>query len=197
MRIAEAKFTRRYNVGNYEHEEYSLSSVFDDKDQSAVEALRLLKEDVAAAFSGKSDTAKMPKKKKAAPVEAADESEEDTEAEEIPATEDSESSSDSDEDDDQDTSSKTKTTSGATSATSKTKKFKKKAQVYQRSNETHKEIFSSVMTKATPDWKKTTESKAKAKNTSMKMEGKDFLDEDGEVLKEFSAEVKKLMASKK
>ena len=48
-----------------------------------------------------------------------------------------------------------------------------------------------------PDWKKTDASKKLGKDASVKMAGKDFLDETGEVLEAFKVEVKKLMKIKK
>ncbi len=80
-----------------------------------------------------------------------------------------------------------------TEATSGKKGFKKKPQAYQRGNETHKELFSNVLKKVAPNWKKSFESKAQAKTTSKKMEGSEFLDENGKTLASFEAAVKKLM----
>lgn len=75
--------------------------------------------------------------------------------------------------------------------------FRKKPQAYDRSVEQHKEIFSGILKSVNPDWKKTEASKLKAKSVSEKMAGKNFLNDDGEVLPEFTAEVKKLLAAKK
>lgn len=72
-------------------------------------------------------------------------------------------------------------------------KFKKKPQSYSRASEQHKEIFSGVLKSVAPNWKKSEASKLKAKQVSQKMEGKEFLDETGDVLSSFTAEVKKLM----
>jgi len=44
-----------------------------------------------------------------------------------------------------------------------------------------------------PKWKSSFESKAHAKKVSQKLNGKDFLDENGKVLSSFEAEAKKLM----
>ena len=77
------------------------------------------------------------------------------------------------------------------------KSFRKKPQTYNRSIEQHKEIFSGLIRSVAPDWKKTEASKAKAKKTSESMVGKEFLDENGEVLESFRSEVKKMMLAKK
>lgn len=75
------------------------------------------------------------------------------------------------------------------------KTFKKKPQVYNRNIEQHRAIFSRCLGSVKPDWKE--KLKDKAKQVSQKLEGKPFLDENGEVLPEFKAEVKKLLLGKK
>lgn len=86
---------------------------------------------------------------------------------------------------------------GSAKETGVKKGFRKKPQVYNRSIEQHKDIFSSILRSVAPEWKKSEASKAKAKKTSEVMNGKEFLDENGEVLPEFKNEVKKLMVGKK
>ena len=172
MRVSEVKFTKRYNVGNYEHEEYSLAAVLEE-DENHVEAMAQLKADVIAAYTEENSQVKKATRK-AAEVE-------DTEEEETEEVEQEETAEDEE--------------VPAKAAKGK-KKFKSKAQVYQRSNETHKELFSGVMRAVAPDWKKTTESKAKAKSVSLVFEGVDFLDAEGNVLAEFKAAVKKAMSNK-
>ena len=76
------------------------------------------------------------------------------------------------------------------------KTFRKKPQNYNRTIEQHKEIFSGVLRSVAPDWKKNEASKKKAKLASEKMEGVEFLDENGEVVPAFKVAVKKLMAGK-
>lgn len=51
MKVTEAKFTRRYNVGQYEHEEFTVTAMLDDKDD-VVETLTILKADVESAHKG-------------------------------------------------------------------------------------------------------------------------------------------------
>ena len=77
------------------------------------------------------------------------------------------------------------------------KKFKAKPQVYSRSIEQHKELFSGVLRSVMPDWKKSEKTKALAKEASAAMDGEDFLDAEGNVVPEFEAQVKKLMKVKK
>jgi len=180
MRVSEVKFTKRYNVGNYEHEEYSLNAVLEE-DENHVEAMSQLKADVIAAYTEEKSTVKKSTKKAAAAV-VEEEEEETTETETS---------------DEEDTAEEVEEEPVLAAKKGKAKKtFKKKAQVYQRSNDTHKELFSGVMNAVAPAWKKTTESKAKAKEVSMKFEGVDFLDENGSVLETFKAAVKKAMSKK-
>lgn len=121
---------------------------------------------------------------------------------ETSVSEDSDDSDDSSEDDEaKPVSAKaTKNFSGKDSAAKKEsgkKSFRKKPQAYNRAIEQHKEIFSSVLRSVAPTWKKDEASKKKAKLTSEKMEGVDFLDENGDVLSSFKEAVKKSMAAKK
>lgn len=188
MKVSEAKFTRRYNVAQYEHEEYSLSAVVEDN-ETGVEVLQQLKAEVEAAKSGNAVQAAEPaakKNKKPKPASTTKESDESENGESDTAADPSDT--DSDTDDDADDVEET--------PAEKRKKFKKKPQVYQRSNDAHKELFSGVLKAVAPDWKKSPESKAKAKSVSQKLEGQEFLDESGEILPDFKAQVKKHMGKK-
>lgn len=223
MKVTEAGFTRRYKVGEYEHEEYTLKAIVEDED-GAGKVLSELKNEVHSAFASEiaAPTGKKRKPQKQENEDADDDgdsSDVDEETDDVEDLEDgdgegseddegddSDDSDDSDadaEEDDSDEdegkkSKKTRSTNGSKKSTNaSTKKsgkgFKKKPQVYQRTNENHKEIFSNVLKAVAPNWKKDAKSKAKGKAASQKMEGKDFLDENGVVLKEFKAAVKKLM----
>ena len=185
MRVTEVKYSKKFNLGNYESEEFGLTAVLEEDDVAQV-AFIGLKNEVAIAYSGevtKPEPEELPEpkkgKKKAKPEP---EVEEETEEEESEETEVEETEETEDEVDDE-----------PKAAKGKKSKFKKKPQTYLRSNETHKEIFSNVLKTVAPDWKKTTESKAKAKAASQKLEGEEFLDENGEVLATFKAAVKKAM----
>ncbi len=206
MKVTDAKYGKKYNTGNYESEEYALTAIVEEK-ESPVKVLTGLKTLVEEAFRGAEGTLavtadveevseKKQTKKKSKKVEPVEEVEEDDEAlaedaEEDSEDEDDEALAEEDAEEEEEKPAKKKATS------SPGKKFKKKEQVYDRLNEQHKDIFSSTLRKVAPDWKKTDAGKVKAKNTSMKMEGNPFLEEDGEVIPEFTAEIKKLMAAKK
>lgn len=121
-------------------------------------------------------------------------------------TEDEDEDSDSDEseeeddetdDEDEDKKPPKKTAKKPAAKTAGKKKFKSKAQSYARDNDTHKEIFSGVLKAVAPQWKKDAASKKRAKDASVKLEGSDFLDAEGEVLASFKQSVKKHMSVKK
>ena len=222
MKVTEARFTRRYNVGQYEHEEYTVIAQLEE-DDSIVDALVELKSDVQKAYAGEAATtegasetddtseddkpAKPSKKSRKSRTttpsedEETDESEEetggeetDTDSEEDEAEESEDEAEESEEDEDappakKPAAKKTPSKDGAKGS----KKFKKKPQVYQRANEAHKDLFSGVLKKVAPNWKKSFESKAQAKKASQKLEGKEFLDDNGKVVPSFEAAVKTAM----
>jgi hypothetical protein len=222
VKVSEAKFTRRYNTGNYESEEYSLTAIVEE-DESAVTVLGQLKADVDAAHAGEEgplpdagqdegeETGGKPPKKpskkskdKPTTTRGGKAGEEEDDDADTDADSDSDDVADDDatddddaggeEDDDGKKPGKKTSTSGGKSSTATTgKKFRSKTQVYQRGNDTHKELFSGVLKDVAPSWKKTDESKALAKKASIKMEGKDFLDADGEVFPSFKELVRKFM----
>lgn len=76
------------------------------------------------------------------------------------------------------------------------KTFKKKPQSYNRGIDQHREIFSRVLRSVKPDWKESEKMKVRAKKISEQLEGENFLDENGEVLSDFKAEVKKRLLAK-
>ena len=188
MQTTEVKYTRRFNLGEYEHAEYSITATTEDKEK-AQKVLAQLKADVLEAHTSEDEPTEdsptpAPSKKaakKAAAKAAAQVEDEESEDEDDEESEDETDNARDDEDEVE---------------TKSAKKLKTKAQPYVRIDSTHKELFSGLLKSVAPDWKKSDKSKAKGKEISKKMDGKDFLDADGEVLKEFKAEVKKLWAKK-
>lgn len=177
----------------------SLSSepeMSDEKEETSIPAVTGRKK------KAKKKTKMAPKEEEETPEEEMDDEEPSTAEEEeegAPEEEGSdEEASDEDEDEDEETSDEEEEEVAPARAAKKKKKvFKKKPQVYTRSSEQHKEIFSRIVKSVSPDWKKTDEGKKKAKMASQKMEGIEFLDDAGEVLPEFKAQVKKLMTGRK
>lgn len=192
MKVVEVKYMKRVNLGNYEHEETALTAVLDEGEDHFA-ALASLKADMASAQSGATsnpaETKAPPKAPKAKKEEAAaEESEEDEDEKAVDSEEEESEEEESEEESEEE--------EEAPSAKGK-KNFKKKPQTYSRDSETHKEIFSKLMMSVAPKWKETAESKQKAKETSLAMSGKEFLDENGNVLESFSDEVKSKMIGKK
>lgn len=198
MKITEVKYMRRFNLGNYEHEEIAMTAVLDEKDGHS-DSFKKLKADVIAAYSGEAapstekvtptlskSAAKLKKEAAAAEEEEVDEDETPADPEDDEETDEAEESEEEEEADVEEP----KQAKGK-------KTFKKKPQAYSRASEQHKEIFSSLLKSVAPDWKKTPDSKEKGKAVSQKMEGEEFLDESGEVLPEFKAAVKSFMAPAK
>lgn len=125
-----------------------------------------------------------------------DETEDDESDEDEGDDEDSED--DEDEESDKKKSSKKKPAKGKDAAADKKgkKKFKAKPQNYARENDTHREIFSTVLRSVAPSWKKDAKTKKLAKDVSVKLDGENFLDADGKVLASFKQSVKKHMKVK-
>lgn len=232
MKVTEAKFTKRYRTGDYEHEEYALTAV--GEEDSGAEVLMKLKSEVEQAHSGEAvateaaaEPVKEPKNKKPKKEKkekqnerSNDISEDEDVSDEDPAEQDSgsddegseddeatdsEADSDTDDNADEDASGDDEESeegdeqeddpkpAKAASKKEGTKKgLRKKPQTYNRNIEQHKEIFSGILRSIAPGWNKTDAGKIKGREISSKMSNKEFLDENGEVVPEFKAEVKKL-----
>jgi hypothetical protein len=224
MKVTEAKFTRRYNVGQYEHEEFTVTAMLDDKDD-VVETLTILKTDVEAAHKGegssslsdergqdkdetneetnsgkagkkssKSATMTRGKGSKATTTETESETQDETSDEDD--GEDQEDGDDGEEtiDDEEGNEEEEKKSSKKATQSPGKKSLKKKGSPYSRSNETHKSLLAKEFRKHFPDWKENAKREAKAKKFSRDMDGKDFLDGEGEIVPEF---VKALKAALK
>jgi hypothetical protein len=191
-KINEAIYLKRKNLGNYEHEEVSLSAT-PDEGQSGIEILKELKEIVDSFLNSKdaggTDLSQKPKsvekenkngsKKESSKKVVKEESSEEEISEEV----DEEDSDSSDEDTEEELPKKKKAT----------KKTKAKVTVYERSNTLHQKILGEYLDDNLPGWTK--KYAKQSRTTSNKMEGKDFLDQDGEILESFGSDfIKKLKA---
>ncbi len=213
LKVTEVKYTKKFNTGNYESEEYSLTASLESK-ENPLEVIAELKAQVLQAKSGEAATSEeedeeedeeetTPKSK--AKSKAEDESEED-ESEDEEETEDEESEDDSDDTDEEDESEdeeeeseeeaeeeEEKPKAKAKKAAPKATKFKSKPQGYTRSDRVHKELLGKTLSAVWPDWKKNPKNKDKALKVSKKLEGVAFLDEKGQVLKSFKDALKKAL----
>lgn len=226
MKVSEVKYARKFNTGNYESEEYSVTAIVEE-DDSATAVFQKLKQEVTAAHSGEQSgeaneeetaTEDQPTRRRGSKKgkgsnsdkgetenETEEEKTEDVEGEEEESETEAGNETEDDsqeESDDEETTSKrskklTRSTDGADTGGKVKKNFKKKAQVYQRTNPSHKDIFSTVLKEVAPLWKKDEKSKTKGKLASQKLEGSEFLDDNGKVLASFKQDVKKHMGVKK
>ena len=163
MQVREVRYTRVFNVGPYEKEEYCLlATLEEDSGKTARECIDSLRKEVlsshkavsmdAAAASPVKEAPKT-RGKKAAKAEVVEEEAEEVEEEAV--------------------------------APKAARKTKAKTSNYSRSNETHKAMFAEALNANFPKWKKTDAAKAKAKKLSQDLDGTEFLDADGEILESF------------
>jgi hypothetical protein len=233
IEVKSITYTRRFNLGNYEHEEYTAEAAVEG---DAVAAFGELKDIIADAKGGdetgtsKSTSAEKKQVESASkkpgkaaskssaknkPSDDEDEDEDDDsvgeedeeELEDAESDDDSEDeeSDDSDSDDDEDEEedpkpvAKKKAVAAAKKAVAKAepkkKTFKSKASVYSRNSDLHKKLFvESVKEAMGADWLK--KNAGRGKTVSIKLEGKEFIGADGQVLPSFKTELKKLAKAK-
>ena len=191
MKFTEVKYTRRFNVAQFEHAEYAVSAVLgDDNGQTmahAVKAISELIQTVAAAHGGSdggqlqqvtvtAEVEKAPAKhtraktEKPAPVEDEEVEEDVVNEEETEAEEDDEEE---------------------VEEAPKKKSLKKKGSAYDRSNELHKKMLSGVLGGIKKDWREIPDYAERAKTISKGLHGKDFLDADGQIVPEVLKKIKK------
>ncbi len=210
MKVSEVKFARKFNEGNYESKDYSITAVLDEDDVVA-EVFKELDKEITAAHSGETTEGEEENANegnttrglgKTARKDPKDDSGEDENEKEEESGEEVGKGTDELEEMENEAEEETpkkpvKPAAAKPAAEKAGKKFKVKAQVYQRGNDAHKEIFSGILKEVAPNWKKDDKSKAKAKTASTELEGEDFLDAEGEVLATFKQSVKKFMGAKK
>lgn len=210
MKATEIKYLKRFNLGDYQHEEFGVTLSIDE-DANPVEALKEAKAMVHAAQEGavvkesveETEVESLPEKKSKKPKsemapgvkkskpgqKAKKEEEEDEESEE----EINEEGSEEDENDDE---SEGEEESEQEEVEEKPKRgSKSKSAVYDRTNDLHKNLVGKMLTHYFPEWR--TKLKETAVLTSKKMQGKEFLNKDGMILKTFEDEFVKIMKKKK
>lgn len=220
MKVTEVKYTRRYNVGPYEHEEYTVHATLDEANKkAAVNEIKELKEIVADAHGGSNDPennlpstaigpaatelagkqakpgkGKNPKKDKSEEVpkvkKPKDEEPEETDEVDDNDDDDNDDEVDDDAEEAEDIEDEPKPPKKG-KAEKAPKKFKKKAETYSRTNEIHKKLYGETLALYDKAWKKSEKGKAAAKKVSQKLEGQDFLNEEGEVLDSFVKSLRK------
>ena len=202
MEIKEVKYTKRFNIGDYQHEEYSISAdLAAESEDGAVAAFADLKDIVAKAHSG--DQSAKTKVSRAGKAKEAKEEETEEEAEEEEAPKAAkgkaakskkvEEPEEAEEEEEEETEEEAEEEEAPKAV--KGKAVKKKGSTYNRNLDLHKKLFVEVLNDNLGyGWVK--KNAGRAKTVSIKMEGKNFLDADGEVLAEFVKETLKLAKAK-
>jgi hypothetical protein len=211
LKFTVVKYGRRFNMGNYEAEDLS-AEIAVEEGEDATEALGVLKEwvennrtrvdaaetDEEAEETDEEEDVPPAKKKKASKKTKVVEEDEDGEDEELEDMEDDEEAEEDEEDEDEESDEEEESDEDEAEEPKSKKKapakktFKKKGTVYDREDQLHKKLFVEACTAATgvKDWVK--KNASKAKTVSVKLNGTDFLDADGDVVDTFKAAIKKL-----
>lgn len=199
MKVTEVKYMQRFNMGNYEHAEYSIS-VAPTETESISSVVSTLKQAVSDSHAGVSTEAivekvEEPKNKKAltpkgsksaskAPEVVEEEEETDEDEDEI-----DEDDLEVDEEEEEEEIAPKKTASKKTPGKQKAAK----ATPYDRTNDTHKNLVSQLVKSIDPLFMK--KNKEESQAMSKKLNGSDFLDADGGVLASFKKTVQTTMKS--
>jgi hypothetical protein len=165
MKINEVRYTKRFNMGNYEHEEFTISAILEG-DDTCLDVVNTMKTEIEIA-RGTVPVLQAAKKQK--PVEKEEEPTEEAEP--------------------------TMPIAAKTAKKAAKKTKAKPVQVYERANDTHKEIFSQMLNRVYPSWKTSAESKNAAKQASQALNGVEFLDENGVVLESFQEKVQEILGN--
>lgn len=207
MKATEVKYLKRFNLGDYQHEEFGVTVAINN-DIDPVDAMKLCQDWVAQAQSGqemplatqdpkaeslpekkskkpKSEIAPGVKKPKSAPKaekeEEEDEEDKEESIEEGYAEEDeNDDEGEGEEEDSKEVEKKPKARAG-----------KSKSASYDRTNDLHKNLVGKMLTHYNPDWR--TKLKETAILASKKMQGKEFLNATGSIIKTFEDDFMKLM----
>lgn len=212
VKVSEVRYMKRKNLGNYEHEEVTLTVIpGEDNDQEAQEILADLKLEVQNFLNGSeaegqvSEPTPSPKPgKKTKPGKKGKKTEEENGEEEGESQEEYEEGKDNQEEGEESDEAKDGEEEGESqeevqeekvvkgkgkTPVKKTddkpatgKKTFKKVSTYDRGNDLHKKLIGDMLNKNLKNWK----SKASlAKTISQKMHGEPFLDTEGEILADF------------
>lgn len=204
--MGRVSLTKRYNVAQYEHEEYSIEVEIDEKSE-AVEALVELKGMIQTAYETDAAKPAEEEKPKRGSKTKKDEEEDAEDEEEISEEDDAEEEGEEveendEEDEEEEVEEEEAPKRGSKKAAASSKKTAKKSSrskstPYDRTDELHKKRFTEALHSFFPKWNKTAEGKKKAKTVSLKLNGTAFLDSEGEFSDEFIGNLRKAWGSKK
>lgn len=184
MKIYDLRYERTFKIADYEPEKYALSAILDEG-ENAVEAFSQMKGIVADSFGGKSVAAV--EKTTTTPVAKAKAVKESAPKTEAPKKEEVK----------EEVKEEPKKEEVKEAKKEEPKKEKKKVSsitAYVRQNDDHRGKMGSLIDSVCPTWRENPKAKEAAKLASTELEGKDFLDEKGNFVDSFLAEVKTRMA---
>lgn len=203
MKVTTLCYSRRYNLGEYEHEEFHVNAEIEEGDDH-VEILAGLKCDIEKAHSGEADAGTQDAgPAKVEPKEDKPSKGKGKKSKPAPTTTPSKESQDSEDDGEEEIAEEEIEDAGEEEVAEEeveeekptkkapAKKLRKKNEVYDRDSQIHKKLFTKTVTGMSPKWRDTPAMAAKVKKVSMALEGEEFLDADGQVLEGFKAALKK------
>lgn len=180
VKVISVEYERRFNTAKYEHEEYRVTGAVDDG-QDPIEVIQELRSLVKQAHEGEIEVG-----------EELDESEEaDEEVEEPKKRKAKKQKPEADEEDDSEEEIEEDTADEVDEEETKPKKKsgkKTKASAYSRNDDLHKKLMVELLDKVEKGY--VAKNISAAKDISLEMHNKDFLDKDGEILPEFSKRVR-------
>lgn len=122
--------------------------------------------------------------------------EEETEEEEESEDEESDEEEESEEETEEEEEEEKPAKKAAKKTTASPGKKRKMGATYDREDAVHKTLIGEMLNANFPNWTKKGDLKAKAKSISVKMDGKEFQDAEGDILESFSKEFIRQMKSK-
>jgi outer membrane biosynthesis protein TonB len=184
VKVTDITYMRRVNLGNYEHEELSMSAILEDGENVST-AMLTLKNEVHHSLGLVGTPTEAPKKevkvpevpKKEETKKETPKKEEKKEVELPPVIDKKEDLPETKE------------------KKPKAKKEEVKPTPYERAKQVHKDLFANLLNKTFPGWSSDKEAIARAKHASLSLEGEDFLDQKGNILTTFSEAVTNLMVA--
>lgn len=184
MYVSEIKFLVRKNKGNYEHEENQLSAVIAEGEDAYRAGVAVKEQAYALLGMGPKPVSEPVKNEKAVAEEKVKEEPKKEEVKETPKTEEVKA--------------KKAPKEVASKAPAKKEPVKKEVKTkpavkYNRTEDTHREEFASILGKEFPGWASDADLKSKAKACSMAMDGEYIFDSEGKVLESFVASIKAKM----
>jgi len=181
MKIAEIKYMRRVNLGNYEHEEITATAVISEGEDANKEGMALKNQVLALLNLSPEDGPKKEEEKK-----------EETKEEAAPAKKTRKAAPAKEEEKKEEAKEETRGEKPA-KRTRKAASSAKKNTPYDRENKAHKVQFATIAEENFAGWKKDPELAKKVKAASVELNGSDMLDDSGTVMDAFTDQMIKII----